>query len=101
MRRATTPTHIFTFPSTVGVDTVTEALISYSQCGNTLLEKSLKDLVKDIDANSFSLTLTQTETDLFAPGKALVQVRIKAGGAWLASQMLWLTVKPVLNSEGL
>lgn len=99
MRRATTPTHIFTFPDTVEVATVTEVLISYSQNGKTLLEKTLDDLVIDSDNNAFNLTLTQSETDLFAPGKALIQVRAKTNEKTLASQMIWLTVKPVINSE--
>lgn len=99
MRRATTPTHIFTFPDTVEVSSVTEILISYSQCGKVILEKTFNDLSIDTDKNAFYLDLTQDETDLFAPGKALIQVRAKTDNKTLASQMIWLTVKPVLNSE--
>lgn len=99
MRRATTPTHTFTFPEDVEVDSVTGILVTYSQCGNTLLEKTLDDLAKDSENNAFSLTMTQDEVNLFAPGKALVQLRAKVGGAVLASQMIWLEIKPVLNSE--
>lgn len=99
MRRATTPTHIFTFPEEVEVSNVTDILISYSQCGQKILEKTLNDLTIDTENNAFTLKLTQKETDSFAPGKALVQVRAKTNGATLASQMIWLTVKPVLNSE--
>ena len=99
MRRATTPTHIFTFPDTVEVSSVTEIMISYSQGGKTILEKTLDNLTIDSDNNAFNLKLTQKETDSFAPGKALVQVRAKTTEATLASQMIWLTVKPVLNSE--
>ena len=99
MRRATTPTHIFTFPETVAVADVTEILISYSQCGNKILEKTLDDLTIDTENNALDLTLTQDETNLFAPGKALIQVRAKTNEKTLASQMIWLTVKPVLNSE--
>ena len=99
MRRATTPTHIFTFPNTVGVATITEALIIYSQCGQTVLKKTLEDLTVDNTNNAFSLTLTQKETNLFAPGEAIVQFRAKVGETSLASQMILLTVKPVLNSE--
>lgn len=101
MRRATTPTHIFTFPETVNVSEVTEVLITYSQCGSTILEKTLADLSIDTDNNAFELTLAQQETELFAPGKALIQVRAKVMDVALASQMIWLTVKPVLNSEGM
>ncbi len=99
MRRATTPTHTFTFPETVGVGSVTSILISYSQRGRNILEKTLDDVIIDTENNAFNVKLTQTETDLFAPGKALVQVRVKTNDAALASQMIWLTIKPVLNSE--
>ena len=100
MRRATTPTHTFTFPETVNIDDITEVTITYSQCGKTILQKNLDDLTAG--ENFYSFQLTQDETKLFAPGKALIQVRAKsANGAVLASQMIWLTVKPVLESEGL
>lgn len=101
MRRATTPSHTFTFPEEVEVANVTDILISYSQCGKKILEKTLNDVTIDTNHNAFNLTLTQKETDSFAPGKALIQVRAKTGDKALASQMIWLTVKPVLNSEEL
>ncbi len=101
MRRATTPIHSFTFPDDVLVGDVTEALITYSQNGNTILEKTLTDLTPNIDNNVFRLALTEDETRLFAPGKALIQVRVKIGDGALCSQMIWLTVKPTLNSEDL
>ena len=101
MRRATTPIHTFTFPDNVKVEEVTEALVSYSQNGQKILEKTLNDLTADTTNNTFSLALTENETKLFAPGKALIQVRVKVSGGALASQMIWLNVKPVLNSEGL
>lgn len=100
MRRATTPTHTFTFPDTVSVDSISELLVTYSQCGKTILTKTLDDMVPG--ENSFSCKLTQDETNLFAPGKALIQVRAKnLSGVALASQMIWLTIKPVLESEDL
>lgn len=102
MRRATTPTHIFKLPEDVIVGNVTEALVTYSQCGEKKLEKTLTDLTIDSENNSFRFELTQDETKLFAPGKALVQVRVKDGrGSALASQMILFPVKPVLNSEDL
>ena len=99
MRRATTPTHTFTFPETVEVGSVLEVLISYSQGGQTVLQKNLSNLTMDTESNSFSVKLTQDETKLFAPGKAVIQLRAKKGTAVLASQMMWLPVKPVINSE--
>lgn len=100
MRRATTPTHTFTFPESVPVDGLSEILITYSQNKETIFEKKMSDLELSAKDNTASYTLTQDETNKFAPGKALIQVRAKGdNGAVLASQMLWLDVKPVLNSE--
>lgn len=100
MRRATTPTHTFTFPESVSVDGLSDILITYSQKGQTIFEKKMSDLTLSTEDNTASYTLTQDETKQFAPGKALIQVRAKGeNGVVLASQMLWLDVKPVLNSE--
>lgn len=102
MRRATTPTHTFTFPDEVEVTTITQVEIVYSQNNETLLKKGLEDLNIDEDKNAFYFALSQSETKLFAPGKALIQLRAKnSNGAVLASQMIWLTVKPVLDSEAI
>lgn len=100
MRRATTPTHIFTFPEDVPIASLAELNITYSQCGKTILVKKLADLVISAEDNSVSCALTQEETSKFAPGKALVQARAKNdSGTVLASQMIWLDIKPVLDSE--
>lgn len=100
MRRATTPTHTFTFPEKVSVDGLSEILITYSQNGKIIFEKTEADLTISLEDNAVSYTLTQEEANKFAPGKALVQVRSKSdNGTVLASQMLWLEIKPVLNSE--
>ena len=102
MRRATTPTHTFTLPDEVPVDSLSKVLLTYSQNGNTILEKSLSDLTIDTTKNTLSYELTQAETNLFAPGKALIQLRAKHNnGAVLESQMVWLTIKPALNSEAI
>lgn len=100
MRRATTPTHTFTFPENVSVDGLSEILITYSQNGRIIFEKTEADLTISLEDNAVSYTLTQEEANKFTPGKALVQVRSKSdNGTVLASQMLWLEIKPVLNSE--
>ena len=100
MRRATTPTHSFTLPDEVSVDSLSKVMLTYSQDGNTILEKYLADLTVDSDNNKLSYKLTQDETNLFAPGKALIQLRAKNNKqAVFESQMIWLTVKPALNSE--
>lgn len=102
MRRATTPTHTFTLPDEVPVGSLSKVLLTYSQNGKTILEKSLPDLTTDTDKNTLFYELTQAETNLFAPGKALIQLRAKYNnGTVLESQMIWLTVKPALNSEAI
>lgn len=100
MRRATTPTHIFTFPDNVDLADIRAALVSYSQCGKNILEKNLDDITVDTENKTLSVELTQEESNLFAPGKALVQVRVKTKNqSSLVSQMIWIPVKPALNSE--
>lgn len=100
MRRATTPTHTFILPTEVLVGSLEKALLTYSQSGKKVLEKSLSDLNVNSDNNSLYYKLTQDETNLFAPEKALIQLRVKNNaGTVLESQMIWLTVKPALNSE--
>ena len=102
MRRATTPTHTFSLPDDVAADSLSKALLTYSQNGKTILEKNLSDLNVDAGNNALSYELTQAETNLFAPGKALIQLRVKTNiGAVLDSQIIWLTVKPALNSEAM
>ena len=100
MRRATTPTHTFTLPSSVGVDSLVKGILTYSQNGATVMQKSLSDLTIDTNKNTLYYELTQDETTLFAPGKALTQLRVKdKDGKVFESQMLWVTVKPALDSE--
>lgn len=100
MRRATTPKHTFTFPESVPIDTVSKIIITYSQCGKTILQKTMPDL--GISGNSFVVRLSLEETNKFAPGKALVQVQAQGqNNRVLVSQMIWITVKPVLDSEGI
>lgn len=102
MRIATTPTHVFTFPDSIKLSEIIEAEFVYGQCGEKKLTKTLNDFVIDYQKNTFSITLTQDETKLFAPGEALVQAKIKdAGGSVLASQIIIFNVKPVLDSEDL
>ena len=100
MRRATTPTHTFTFPEDVPVNELSDILVTYSQSKSKILEKTLEDMELSAEDNTASVTLTQEETTRFAPGKALIQVRAKGNNnVVLASQMIWLDVKPVLDSK--
>lgn len=101
MRRATTPTHVFKISKDDFLITdVVEAKLTYAQDSEVLVEKSLSQLSSNLDANLFFYQLTQEETKKFTPGKALVQMRLKTSDdiVW-ASQMLYVNVEPVLESE--
>ena len=98
MRRATTPTHTFTLPTDVSVSQVTDLRITYGQSDEIILEKTLSDTGIDTEKNMFAVTLTEDETNLFAPGKALIQLKAKVGDTTLESQIIWFPVKPALNS---
>ena len=96
MIRATTPTHIFTFPD--NPNTYDAILITYKQ-NEIVLEKEKPDLT--IDGNTASVMLTQEETKLFTPD-ALVKVQVRVaynGGEAFASPVTVLRVEDVLNDE--
>jgi hypothetical protein len=101
MRRATTPTHVFRISKDdFLIADVVEAKLTYSQDGAVKIEKGLADLQKNTPENCLWVELTQEETTRFAPGKALLQMRIKTvNGTVYASQMVWVNVEPVLESE--
>lgn len=98
MYRATTPTHIFTFPESINPSTLQEALITYKQGSRIVIEKTLSDAV--IDDQDLSVSLTQEETKLFFPGRIQLQVRVKLeDGKVPASQIFDLSAEQVLNDE--
>ena len=106
MIRATTPTHIFTFPEEVEPSNCEKIQITYSQDSNRgcrfsehiILEKNKSDLI--IEGQSVFVNLTQQEMNKFVASVAQVQVRVKTySGKVLASQILNVKVKKVLNEE--
>lgn len=100
MIRATTPTHIFTFDEEVPVMDNKKILITYKQCGRVVLNKTGEDLIIDEDNNQVAVDFTQQEVNMFQPGEAFIQVRVKNGiNKVLASQILKIMIKPVLNQE--
>lgn len=98
MIRATTPTHIFTFPFSVN-DYLSKILVTYSQNNKIILEKTLEDLT--IEGNTGSYTLTQEETLLFSVGNTVqLQVRaLTANSKAIASPIYNISVAKVLNDE--
>lgn len=96
MIRATTPTHVFTFP-----DDPTQwdaILITYKQ-DFIVLEKTKEDLV--FDGNTASYTLTQEEANMFRANELIrIQVRVALNdGTAFASQIVIVHVDDVLNDE--
>lgn len=98
MIRATTPTHIFTFPTGITPSNLEKIKITYSQCGKKILEKSKSDLT--FTSNSCTLNLTQEEMNKFKEGTVEIQVRAKNDiDKVMASQILSVKVRRVLSEE--
>lgn len=97
MRRGTTPTHIFTVPDEIPVDTFVEIYITYSQMGRVVTEKEKDDLT--INGHELSVTLTQADTLSFMPGKAEIQMRAKTAlGKACASDIVVTTAEKILKN---
>jgi len=99
MIRATTPTHVFTFPNDIDPSECERILITYKQ-GNKIIFEIREDELT-VDGQSVSYKFSQENANLFSNMiKASVQVRILlASEEALASEIINFTVKPVLNDE--
>ena len=99
MIRATTPRHIFTFPTEVDPADCEQILITYKQNGRFVLELQKSDL--EIDGQTVSCCLTQEQTRSFSPHhKASVQVRVLTRErSALASRIEEIEIRNVLNDE--
>lgn len=96
MIRSTTPTHIFKLPTLV--ETLKDALITYAQNGQIVVEKKLEDCI--IDQNKITVKLTQEETNKFSEGNVKIQMRVlTTGGSAFASQIFTLCCHNVLDDE--
>ncbi len=99
MIRATTPTHVFTFPEDINPSECERILVTYKQ-GNQIVFEVREDKLT-INGQDVSYKFTQEEANLFGDQrKANVQVRILLGGGEaLASDIIPFGVDPVLNDE--
>lgn len=108
MFRATTPLHTFTFPDDPA--TYKKILITYSQNGTVVFEKTEEDLTFTTETEDErtiykgSLRLTQEEANTFSVGKynsvAAVQVRVlDANDHAYASDIKYVNVKDVLDDQ--
>ena len=98
MRRATTPTHTFCFP-TEYQGKISKVLVTYSQNGVIVLQKKLDDGV--FENNIFKITLTQEETNLFNNFQ-VVEIQVRAltqDNSAVASDIYEVPCQRVLNDE--
>lgn len=97
MIRATTPTHTFTLPFDYNTF-VKKIVITYSQNGEIVLNKTEKDIV--VNGNAISVKLTQEDTVKFVADSVKIQLRVLTlGEDVLVSQIFNETVRDVLNDE--
>lgn len=101
MRRGTTPTHTFNLDGTFDTDKITLLNLAYSQEGNIILEKSLKDCV--IEPQKIIVNLTEDDTLLFKNKDALIeiQMRIGIGEERYASNIFRVKVEKLLKDGDL
>ena len=95
MYRVTTPTHTFHIP--FDTELIDKLILTYSQNGKTILEKTEVDVI--LDDRTVSYTFTQQETKLFKADRAKVQMRVKIGDRVMASNILTINISEVLNKE--
>lgn len=98
--QGTTPTFTFVLPDTLYFSSIAELCVAFRQRNNTAVEKSLSDTVP-IDNNSFSVTLTQTDTlSLRANDFVDFQVRmVDVAGNAMASEIYRAKVLKSLCGE--
>ena len=110
MFRATTPTHKFIFD--IDVSDADELLVTYAQKGTIKVEKRKSAFTFDTETiggqtkYTASVTLTQAETKLFTMSDHFnekdyvqCQVRLLMDGTALASEVVNVMLKDVLNDE--
>lgn len=96
MWRGTTPTHTFTFPTDVDLESMSVIFISYAQDGTVVVEKEKDDL--EIVGNQIRLGLSQADTLKFRPGAVKIQLRAKAAdGRAVASNIISTTTREILK----
>lgn len=101
MYRATTPNHTYTLP----VDTATCSIIrvTYEQLDKKLRKTYRNGIADDgmvLDGNDVIITLTQSETNTFKPGRLSSQVRVlTVDNASFQSDVFPIIVKDVLDDE--
>lgn len=99
MYRASTPTHLFTIPDAVPIDSLKDAMVTYAQLNEIVVEKRLEDM--HIDGQVLSIELTQEETIKFRSNvECMIQLRVLTNeGKCMPSEIFKVQVLNVLNDE--
>lgn len=95
MYRVTTPTHTFNLPFDTSL--IDKLILTYKQQDKIVLEKTEEDVT--IEEGKIYFTFTQEETKLFKADNAKVQLRVKMGDTVMASNILTINIKEVLNKD--
>lgn len=96
MWRGTTPTHTFTLPEGVNSADFAVIYITYSQNGETVLEKTGTELT--LEPNAIKVLFSQEDSLKFEPGPVKVQLRGRMpDGQAIASNIISTTAKEVLK----
>lgn len=96
MIRGTTPTVVFHLNG-VPLRQFNDVYVTFKQ-RNILIEKTSDDVVKDDEANTISVRLSQEETLAFDKGIIYVQIRIKTEtGSAFASPILNTSIDTILK----
>ena len=108
--RGTTPTHIFSCD--IDLKDIDSLYLTYSQDGQTIIEKTLDDVTINEDDKTISVTLTQEDTLKFQNDKwswlepntnysyrkIKLQARIKfTDGTVLASDIILIDIEDILK----
>ena len=94
MYRGTTPTITFTLPFDGG--NITALHLCFAQRGEIVLEKDL--YACEIKGNTLQVALTEEETLRFDAGAMVeMQLRVGCGETRLVSNIMLLSVKPILK----
>ena len=96
MWRGTTPPQAFTLPDGMSGTDFEVVYITYSQDGETIIEKTASDMT--FEGRTIRLTLSQADTLQFKPGPVKIQLRARLPtGEAIASNVISTTAKEVLK----
>lgn len=101
MRRGTTPTIIYTFPSDLSVGEVVSARLSLCQGRRMIADRGLDSMEIGAYGNTLSIKLSQEESLSLSANRTVdVQLKVKLiGGDVLATPVREVRVQEILSEE--